>query len=123
MFLVEVTWGERLRLAVERWERPPRTRTALFTAIGQLTGAKSPNTVSALLRAKETPAKLNARIRAVALLIALGEPVADYGLSTSILPRELTIGRIKSTATGLPDVEGRKSTWQMAGQLALFAAA
>lgn len=123
MFLVEVTWGERLRLAVERWERPPRTRTALFTAIGQLTGAKSPNTVSKLLQAKETPAKTMAQIRAVALLIALGEPVVDYGLSTSILPRELTIARIKSAATGLPDQEGRNTTCMTAGQLALFAAA
>jgi hypothetical protein len=96
MFLVEVTWGERVKLAIDRWETPARKRTALFSAVAEITGAKSPNTIAKLQRSLEAPRTLNDRIRATVLLLALDLPLGDYELSEDVLPRGITpetIGR------------------------------
>lgn len=91
IYLVEVTWGERIGLAVERWEKakPGRNRTALFEAVGELTNVTR-NSVSKYLSKKEPPRRNAEQARAVLLLLAVGEDPADYGLSEDALPRYLT---------------------------------
>lgn len=116
VFTVEVTWGERIGLAVERWERnrPGRNRTALFSAVAELTNVTR-NSVSKYLSQLEPPRRLAEQQRVVILLLALGETPSDYGLSEDVLPRYFTAELLGDTLVS------HNSTWNCATPDTLFA--
>lgn len=97
LFQVAVTWGKRLDLAVEDWEdeKKTRKRTALFEAVATVNGDKSPQSISKLLKLTEPPDRRVDQQRAVTLLVALGENANDYGLSESVLGRDINAASIR----------------------------
>lgn len=106
LFQVEVAWGRRILLALTDWEEETgRKRTALFEVVAKITGDRSPNTIAKLLKRLEPPERRPDQIRAVVLLIALGERPVDYGLSSEVLSRDMTHARIAS------DLRSLMSAW------------
>lgn len=119
LYEVQVTWGRRLGLAVQDWEeaKKGRNRTALFEVVGELTKDASPQTISKLLKRTEPPERLNDQIRAVVLLICLGETIEDYEVAEAVLPRHLNRSIIEST------LRSHSATWNCVSPHATHVAA
>lgn len=96
-YTVKVTWGERVALAVSRWETTNRRRTWLFQTVAAATNDASPNTIAKLLQAPERPQRPKDRWRAIVLLLALGEDLKAYGLDVDELPTNWSLTKIRAT--------------------------
>lgn len=97
-FTIEVTWGERIGLALDRWAQasPGRNQTALLEAIGSLTHCTR-NTMGKYLKATEPPAKEKEQERVVLLLRALGEDATEYGLDNAVVSEHLNDDVLRRT--------------------------